>query len=263
MEEPNTKVTTSQNFQIQEKRKRIGSAVDKRSISQKSSTSEHLDNLNKEVQTDDRVFLKTKKGKICLGILLGILLCGIIAGIIIWYLLNRQCEKEKSQMSKEHQIITIDKCRKEMENWLAFESIKCVADVCYFFEEDKATWNEAGARCKNDGKFLAEIKTSAQSDLLFKFYSEQNVQQDGFWLGGKEEKGDKDKWVWQKSGETINMRGQGGYQNWSIGEPNNDFNENCLHIYFRKGTNGWNDWKCDNKIPYVCQSSKKDATDFA
>ncbi|KAL3831503.1 hypothetical protein ACJMK2_023244 [Sinanodonta woodiana] len=45
-----------------------------------------------------------------------------------------------------------------------------------------------------------------------------------------------------------------GYNGWSKGEPNGNTIENCLMIYNNKGNlMKWNDYGCDNRIPFVCE----------
>jgi len=92
-----------------DKRKRLGSAVDKNALAPSSSieTSEAKDQDDEaeEVPTEDKRVVGTKKERLCLGLILGIilfLLLALLAGIIISsFLLDQKIEILRQEMKED------------------------------------------------------------------------------------------------------------------------------------------------------------------
>jgi hypothetical protein len=66
-----------------------------------------------------------------------------------------------------------------------------------------------------------------------------------FWLGATD-RAVEGTFVW-------NSGAPWGYTNWIPTNPDNFYNEDCLHAYWRPSRIGWNDWSCNNIGAYLCE----------
>lgn len=114
----------------------------------------------------------------------------------------------------------------------------------YVFEPRAKTWSDAEKDCQERGGNLASIANK-----------EENAE---VWGAFKNRPGMKYAWIGindsAQEGRWMLSNGLGAikYSNWSRGEPNNLGSEHCAMVYGSSGL--WNDSKCGNKYPYVCQA---------
>ncbi|XP_078615913.1 C-type lectin lectoxin-Thr1-like [Branchiostoma floridae x Branchiostoma japonicum] len=121
----------------------------------------------------------------------------------------------------------------------------------------KATWHDAAYRCRRNGAYLASITSKEENYFIKGLIS--NAPDKGVWIGLRK---NGRAWKW-------NDGSRFSYQNWDHGEPNNDFwngGEDCVNIWSKTGKNWtntlrwtygkWNDNKCKETFPYICEKSK-------
>ena len=69
-----------------------------------------------------------------------------------------------------------------------------------------------------------------------------------FWTSGSD-KQTEGHWIWESSGLNMNP----GFTNWSDGQPDNEGNEDCLHLNFG-GRRAWNDNICSLLLDAICEA---------
>ncbi|KAF7282969.1 hypothetical protein GWI33_001651 [Rhynchophorus ferrugineus] len=96
-------------------------------------------------------------------------------------------------------------------------------------------WFRAYIICKNIGMELASSKTSAIGG--------------GFWTIGSRHGGCSNDFVWWDSGKPI------VYRKFTGPQPDNAGNkEYCIEVYQTNNDLLWNDYVCDIKLRFICQS---------
>lgn len=68
----------------------------------------------------------------------------------------------------------------------------------------------------------------------------------GVWIGGTDQNTESE-FIWSRSGNKIT------FTQWSIGSPNNLFNEDCIEMYSSNGE--WNDKRCGSTISFICEKN--------
>ena len=89
---------------------------------------------------------------------------------------------------------------------------------------------------------MVSIHDDLESDFVLSFYTGTK-----FWTGGHRECDECESWLWSDGTDWLftNWR-------WRQGEPNNATGpENCAEIGHY--ADSWNDWKCHNKIHFMCK----------
>lgn len=66
----------------------------------------------------------------------------------------------------------------------------------------------------------------------------------GVWIGGTDQNTESE-FIWSRSGNKIT------FTQWSIGNPKNFLNEDCIEIHASNGE--WNDRTCDSTISFICE----------
>jgi hypothetical protein len=108
-------------------------------------------------------------------------------------------------------------------------------------------WQEARARCQQEGGALAKLETAEEQEALrVKLASRQGIRGD-FWLGLRRDEENAWRWV---NGAPL------AASFWTPGEPNNwGGDEPCVHVYASSGL--WNDATCEASLSFLCSLPKK------
>ncbi|XP_071511497.1 alpha-N-acetylgalactosamine-specific lectin-like [Diadema antillarum] len=116
---------------------------------------------------------------------------------------------------------------------------------CYRVFGAKKTWSDASSYCRLDGGGnLVSIHSSSENDFVFDFWRTSTGGNDGYyWIGMNDI--DNEAWYKWSDGSSV------VYQNFYMGEPNNNGNEDCVHVY--PSVKQWNDWKCSQELSFVCK----------
>ena len=67
-----------------------------------------------------------------------------------------------------------------------------------------------------------------------------------YWLGSRDDI-IEGEWKWASTGLGFSVT------DWAPGEPNNDHEQDCLHIYAEKDYH-WDDTACSVKMRFICES---------
>lgn len=118
---------------------------------------------------------------------------------------------------------------------------------CFKYFSVKLNYLNAQIYCANvkRGTQLASIHSAAQNQMILELIGYKGTKKVRTWIGGK------------RSGYRKPFRWNDGtpwnYSNWKRGEPNLMFrNEDCLEMNY-KNAGKWNDVRCYQKKPFVCQ----------
>ena len=108
----------------------------------------------------------------------------------------------------------------------------------YFISNSPQNYNTALTNAAAAGGYLATINSQAENDAIFGF----NIG--SFPFIGLNDIASEGVFVWQNAEPVL-------YTNWTAGEPNNTFNEDCVQFY--NTTGGWNDVNCANNFPALIE----------
>ncbi|KAJ2937902.1 hypothetical protein O0L34_g18725 [Tuta absoluta] len=111
------------------------------------------------------------------------------------------------------------------------------------------TWEEANKRCLMEGASLFYAENDQEASEVIDFWNKTQAY-DKIYVGITD-------LVLKDNFQTVDGKSiLDVYNNWRIGEPNNNGGgENCVSL-FRDGT--LNDDACDNKTPFICKKELKD-----
>lgn len=84
----------------------------------------------------------------------------------------------------------------------------------YMLYQDSLAWNEANLYCQQMGGHLLTVTSQDEQDFINSCLSANTNLKNLYWIGLEEKVGEGWSWVTQEDYE---------YENWAIGEPNNDF----------------------------------------
>ncbi|XP_033753199.1 perlucin-like protein, partial [Pecten maximus] len=130
--------------------------------------------------------------------------------------------------------------------WLEFQR------DCYYFSDDKRTWNSALTQCHNMGGHLARIYTTEENRFIQDTARnrEDGGSYDGYWLGGSDIR-NEGVWEWHETRKEI------GPLFWHQSEPNSfQGDQDCLQLYVHHGFQ-WDDEVCAIPRHYVCEKPAK------
>jgi len=112
------------------------------------------------------------------------------------------------------------------------------ANHCYKHYASTDNWGAAAIVCQNWGGYLAVVTGAGENQFV------DSICAANCWLGAADIITEK-TFLWI-TGEPW------GYTNWSLNEPNNQGNEDCLMMW----SNGlWNDAGCSSYLAYVCEKN--------
>ncbi|CAJ1084310.1 macrophage mannose receptor 1-like [Xyrichtys novacula] len=113
------------------------------------------------------------------------------------------------------------------------------SDVTFVLINTSMSWTEAQSYCRNHHTDLAWVKNTTDNQRVKDLVSGQKV-----WIGLSRE-----SWKWSDGSQST-------FRFWKqeSKEPNNNFeNETCVSADF-SSSGRWEDWNCDYKRTFVCQS---------
>lgn len=123
---------------------------------------------------------------------------------------------------------------------------------CAFAEPE--TWEGAERRCVANGGHLLTLDTNAASDAAHETLGSPLATGRAAWIAlelRNKKKAGPNEWKWS-SGDAVKAA------SWNEAEPNNfDGLEGCGEWLVASGL--WNDTRCDQMQPYLCQSTKAGA----
>ena len=133
------------------------------------------------------------------------------------------------------------------ENWEKEE------DRCYLWPSHKRSWREAEQFCKEEGGHLASVTNQRIHDYIWSKVDQRN-KKTHFWIGGTDQ-AKEGTWTWTdgslwnftKWGTTPKRQPDNYNWDWDLFE-----DEDCLQIYHRRSTDGWNDKECSSEKKFVC-----------
>jgi hypothetical protein len=124
---------------------------------------------------------------------------------------------------------------------------------CYMLFNKKKTWFSARRSCENLNGHLVTVTSHDEASFLAKSVLAQKFDDwMGPWIGYSDARVEGQfEWV---NGETGVIAENTVYSNWYENMPdNNNQGEDCAHVSGGQWGNKWNDMKCSNKLPYVCE----------
>ena len=102
----------------------------------------------------------------------------------------------------------------------------------YKIYHDADTWEQAKAKCKKRGGYLAIIDNKKENKFLYKYMKKMGIKSVYFGLTDSKQEG-----VWKTS-----KGKKPKYTNWAKGEPNSqNYNENYAMFYYKYNDGKWND----------------------
>ena len=119
---------------------------------------------------------------------------------------------------------------------------------CYhILDSPTQKMSDARLKCQNMGGDLVIIRSAQENDFIFELVEKLN-KVFGVWLGLQRKADSKFYWI-------DDTPVEGNYQNWNLGEPNDNGGiEDCGHMYGKGSSAGkWNDSPCDwGVVPLRC-----------
>uniref|UniRef100_T1IUA7 C-type lectin domain-containing protein n=1 Tax=Strigamia maritima TaxID=126957 RepID=T1IUA7_STRMM len=123
---------------------------------------------------------------------------------------------------------------------------------CYLFSTQAVIWVDAFKHCATLDSQLVSIETVEESFAInLHLYYKHGQTQVSYWTSGSDAY-QEDDYIWMSKGKPFT------YSNWCANEPNNDGNEDCIHLnYYPSGTTCWNDAKCwsYNRL-FICEKEQ-------
>ena len=127
------------------------------------------------------------------------------------------------------------------KGWESFQS------HCYFFGDDKKTWDEAKDFCQAQNSSMAEIETENELQFVAKTSKAEHF----LWVGAND-RAVEGQFIWYSSKQPVPQ------DYWYRGEPNNsEGDENCAELYTHpKYLGKLNDQQCYELRSYACEKNK-------
>ena len=93
---------------------------------------------------------------------------------------------------------------------------------------------------------LVSVRSQEENDLVFSMKSNSSK----LWLGGRRACSECEDWIWSDGSDWT-------WQHWDSSELNNlGGGENCIDMGHHRARDTWNDWGCNNNLPFICQKYK-------
>ena len=108
-------------------------------------------------------------------------------------------------------------------------------------------YRDAEEACRKAHGYLAEIQTSEENSFVAGLTSHGNV-----WIGYND-RSLEGNWIWTNTGK------DGSYTNWKSGEPNNDGDQDCAHLWSGQNNPLWDDIQCHHNQWFVCEKGRPSA----
>ena len=131
------------------------------------------------------------------------------------------------------------------------------SDKCFKMFNEKKSWPDAEAACKESSAHLAKIESQGENDFLLNTFLQiphDEVNREA-WIGLTDVK-KEGTFVWADGTDAE-------YTNWADEQPNNeDGEQHCGEIangVFWPGgepqVGVWNDFQCENELMYICKKN--------
>lgn len=110
-------------------------------------------------------------------------------------------------------------------------------------------WDTAKENCREAGGKLVKIESEDENQFIKTEYLNAGGR---YWIG-LSDLDHNGQWEW------TDGTGLTGYTNWSIGQPKNNNNQQCITILKGKYMNfdwfdgEWNDYFCRKELGYICE----------
>ena len=117
---------------------------------------------------------------------------------------------------------------------------------CYSWSTEGAWWGGAKSLCERMNGSLAAVTSMEIHNFLMTKVDKDNWRT-WYWIGGSD-KQREGTWKWEDGSEWD-------FTNWAsrpIRQPSGGDNHDCLQIYDKTATNGWNDGSCNKHNPFIC-----------
>nr|XP_039270230.1 uncharacterized protein LOC120344952 [Styela clava] len=117
---------------------------------------------------------------------------------------------------------------------------------CYKINLQRRSWNDARYQCQVDGGDLASVNTPNEQ-IFLQSIVKAVLSDDKLWLGGNDKHNSivtDQGWRWSDSSPF-------NYIHWVSGEPNNQNDEDCMHMWLGDGK--WNDADCYAYMGAICE----------
>ncbi|XP_041373032.1 perlucin-like protein [Gigantopelta aegis] len=100
--------------------------------------------------------------------------------------------------------------------------------------------------CMTYGAYLTEITSQEENNFVSQLVRQNHLSGKELWIGGSDTLSEG-HWIWGHS-ETLLQ-----YQNWNVGEPDDDNGQDCLTIRL---DGRWDDLRCDDNTYGICEKRK-------
>ena len=120
-----------------------------------------------------------------------------------------------------------------------------VGGTSYCLHASNRTFAEAKKSCATNGATLAMPKTTAAGAALRDAIAAK-LAASKMWIGYNDN-ASEGEWVWSSGSKAS-------FTAWKPGEPNDFDTENCAELW--ADTWKWNDFDCNARLPFVCESPK-------
>ncbi|XP_055007520.1 CD209 antigen-like protein C isoform X1 [Boleophthalmus pectinirostris] len=157
--------------------------------------------------------------------------------------LRNELEKHQSLLeTRAHEITEeINKQKRRLqvidnyasEGWVYFQGSVYLGSIT------EQSWEQSRQYCQERGADLIIIKSDQEQTFASTFTGHR-------WIGLTATQSEPRQWRWV-DGSQLNTRF------WASGEPNNKYNEYCTETKTKNTGKGWNDLKCSEKRPCICQ----------
>merc|ERR1719265_662877 len=141
--------------------------------------------------------------------------------------------------------------------WMDRSSAKSAPNMhCFMLFREEVTWFQARRACENQGGYLATFTSEDEMNFVWrKFGSHYDGAEDtwkGPWIGFSDAS-EEGNWQWV-NGESGVVGQDEIYTNWYVGEPDDCCGgQDCANIAAGHWGYKWNDNKCHNLLPYICE----------
>jgi len=124
---------------------------------------------------------------------------------------------------------------------------------CYMAFLAERTYFQAKRTCENLGGYLTTITSEDEMNFIWSSFGALFTETwHGPWIGFSDAENEND-WVWV-TGESGVIGQDSVYANWYVGEPDDCCGgQDCANIAGGRWGYKWNDNKCSNLLPFICE----------
>ncbi|XP_062559301.1 lectin subunit alpha-like [Armigeres subalbatus] len=132
------------------------------------------------------------------------------------------------------------------------KELVCESPPKYYIPNAKINWIGAVEYCNRLNMRLAIVDSEAKHNTIVELIKRSvayNANGTNVWIGANDIS-EEGTFIWHDTGLKVD------YKNWSVGNPDNHIEEDCVEIAFRsytKWTWTWNDNKCHVLLNFICE----------